>query len=321
VAVRSISGLMLLLSLGGCSGASSSSGPGSGGAAGAGGTGGMASNGTVAGSSGQAAKAGASAQGGSGGVAGDGTGGDATTRDHYGQVLLQSMVFGSQGLSLNVAFTRVPTSVKCTTITDGPCRVDVCDDPGESTATQASAGTITVTSPEVMGTATSSPDASGNYYMPNNGLASVLSGGEHLHVSASGGEVPAFEGELDVPLVLLLSSPAYAKPQARVEIPRASDLSLVWTRGVEDVLLWVQGQSSRVDGEPGYAFLLCNFPSEMGSGTIKSTLLQQLAVDNRIYALTVGSKRITAGDYSVTLGAALPTANADKEIVPAFTLK
>ena len=255
-----------------------------------------------------------------------GAGGSATARSHYGQVLVQSLTRPGNGVTLNARFvsSATPSTTVCTNVDEGPCRATTCETAatGESTTTYASAGTVTITSPEVMGTATLTPSADGTYLPPTQTpFEKSFLGGELLQIKATGSMVPAFEGELNVPLILLFSQPAFVATQGALSAPRSQDLELAWTRGVEDVALYVIGSSARPDGQPGSASIYCNFPSESGSGVIKSSLLQALKAEAQLNLFTVGSKVIEAGDYSVTLGATLPAANPDKAILPNIVLK
>jgi hypothetical protein len=281
--------------------------------------------GASAGGAGAASNAGAGGSS-AGQSATGGAGGSATSRSHYGQVLVQSLTRSNNGVTLNAQFvtTATPSTTVCTNINEGPCRATTCEmaAAGESTTTYASAGTVTITSPEVMGTATLTPSADGTYVastpMP---FEKSFLGGELLQIKATGSMVPAFEGELNVPFVLLFSQPAFVASQGSLEAPRSQDLALAWTRGAKDVALYVIGSSARPDGQPGSASIYCNFPSEPGSGVIKSSLLQVLKPEAQLNLFTVGSKLIEAGDYSVTLGATLPAANPDKAILPNIVLK
>lgn len=255
-----------------------------------------------------------------------GAGGNATSTTHYGQVVVQSLTRVGNSVTLNARFVEVttPSTTVCTSVVDGPCRATTCDMEAadSSTTTYASAGTVTITSPEVMGTATLTPNADGTYLAPTQmAFEKAFVGGELLQIKATGSTVPAFEGELNVPLILLFSQPAFVAAQATLEAPRLQDLSLVWTRGVEAVALYVIASSARPDGQPGRALLNCNFPSEPGSGVIKSSLLQQLKPETQLNLLTVATKVVMAGAYSVTLGATLPAANPDKAILPNIVLK
>lgn len=324
---RGMSAVLLGLALASCSGPGGST-PATGGSAGAGtgGANGGGSNGSSAGSGTVAngGTAGTSTSAGTNSGGGDGAAGSANPTQ-WGQVLLRrsSQTTANNGTSLSVMFRSMSGDGRaCTTTTDGDCKAYVCEgSAAPSATTNASAGTITITSPDLMGSAIATPDAENTYPNPTISFPMGLSGEEHLQISASGGDVPAFQGEVDVPLVLLMSSPAYAKPQTSVEVPRDTDLSLVWTRGVEDVVLWVQGYSVKAGQQPADASLTCQFPSATGSGTIKSSLLQLLGVGGHLDLLTIRAKTIVVGDYSVALGAVMPTANANKELLPQLTLK
>lgn len=284
-----------------------------------GGAGGTSAN---TGGSGTAGGAGGQASGGSGGA-----GGTATTT-HFGQVMLQSLLSGTSRVAVNARFqsgTEPGTETKCTRVTDGSCSASTCDEApadGGTKTIYASAGTVTITSTEVAGTATLEPDATNQY--PNLSTPPFeqgFVGGEHIQFKASGASVPAFSDELSVPLVLLLSQPLFVKGQPSLDAPRSQDLSLVWTRGVKDVYLYLTASSLRTDGLPGRSWVTCQIPSESGSAVIKSSMLQLLAAETQMTLLTVGAKVITAGEYSITLATTLPAANPDKDLIPRIVLK
>lgn len=266
---------------------------------------------------------GSAAQAGSGGST---TGGAADTT-HWGQVMVQSLISGASRVSVSAQFVSNRGSgpqTPCNRVTEGPCVNTVCDEaPASEQATlYASAGTVTVTSTEISGTATLEPGATNQYpTLSTSPFASDFLGGEHIQIKAAGATVPAFQDELSVPLVLLLSQPLFVKDQPSLDAPRSQDLSLVWTRGAKDVYLYLTAGSVRSDGSPGRAYLTCQIPSETGSAVIKSTMLQTLTPDTQLSLFTIGAKIITAGEYSITLATTLPAANPDKVLVPRITLK
>lgn len=273
---------------------------------------------------------GSSATGGSAGQANGGGGaGGAASPTHWGQVMLQSLLSGTSRVAVSARFqsgTEPGTESKCTRVTEGPCVASVCDQaPAGSAGAKViyeSAGTVTLTSTEVTGTATLAPDATNQYpSLSAPPFEKEFLGGEHLQIKATGATVPAFMDEISVPFVLLLSQPLFVKGQTSVEAPRAQDLSLVWTRGVKDVFLYLTAGSQRADGMPGNAYLTCQIPSETGNAIIKSSVLQLLAADSQLSLLTIGAKVVTAGDYSVTLATTMPAANPDKDLIPRITLK
>jgi hypothetical protein len=89
---------------------------------------------------------------------------------------------------------------------------------------------------------------------------------------------------------------------------------------VEGVFLYFIASSPRADGQPGTAGISCQFPSETGTAVIKSSHLQQLS-PSQASLFTVGGKVVNVGDYSVSLGVTMPTANPDKAVLPNLALK
>jgi hypothetical protein len=296
--------------------------------AGSAGTGNSAA-GTSTGGGGTASSGGSGTAGGSAGQAssGNGAGGSATTTTRFGQVLLQSLVGGTGRVSVSARFqsgSEPGTETSCVRVSDGPCTASTCDEApdGGTKPIFVSAGTVTVTSTDVAGTATLLPDATNQYPSPSTSpFEKQFVGGEHVQVKASGATVPAFADELSVPLVLLLSQPLFVKGQPSLDAPRSQDLSLVWTRGAKDVYFYLTGSSARTDGLPGMAYLTCQIPSEAGSAVIKSSLLQLLAADTPFIPFTISTKVLTAGEYSITLATTLPVANPDKDLIPRIVLK
>lgn len=296
--------------------------------AGGSGTGNSAGGTATGGAGGSSSTNGGSANtGGSAGQANGGSSaGEAATTTHFGQVMVQSLLKGL-GPSVNARFQsgiEPGTETKCTRVTDGPCTASTCDEApaGGSKTILASAGTVTITSTEIAGTATLEPDATNEYSGPTSApFAMDFLGGEHVQFKATGATVPAFSGELGVPLVLLLSQPLFVKGAASLDVPRSQDLSLAWTRGVKDVYLYLTASSLRTDGLPGRSWVTCQIPSETGSAVIKSSMLQLLAAETQVTALSIGAKVITAGEYSITLATAMPAANPDKDLIARITLK
>lgn len=297
--------------------------------AGAAGTGNSVAGTSTGGSGGTSATAGGSTTtGGSSGQASNGgsSAGGAVTTTHFGQVMVQSLLRGL-GPSVNARFqsgVEAGTETKCTRVMDGFCSASTCDESpaGASKTIFASAGTVTITSTEITGTATLEPDAANEYQSPTAApFAMDFLGGEHVQFKATGATVPAFSGEVSVPLVLLLSQPLFVKGSASLDVPRSQDLSLVWTRGTQDVYLYLTASSLRTDGLPGRSWLTCQIPSETGSAVIKSSLLQSLVAETQVTLLSIGAKVITAGEYSITLAATMPAANPDKDLITRITLK
>lgn len=297
--------------------------------AGSAGTGTNAAGTSTGGAGGAPANTGGSATaGGSAGQAGSSSNaGGAAGTTRFGQVMLQSLLSGTSRVSVNARFQsgiEPGTEAKCTRANDGPCSTTTCDEApaGGSKAIFASAGTVTITSTEVAGTATLVPDATNEYPVPSDAPFEMeFVGGEHVQFKATGATVPAFSDEVSVPLVLLLSQPLFVKGAPSLDVPRSQDLSLVWTRGVKDVFFYLTASSLRTDGLPGRSWLTCQIPSESGSAVIKSSMLQVLAADTQMTPFTIGAKVIMAGEYSITLATTLPAANPDKDLIPRIVLR
>jgi hypothetical protein len=287
------------------------------------GTGGTAagSSATAGNASGGVSTAGTATSGGSAsnGQGGDsGTGGSTAGAGHVGQVAVYNLLAQNyQSLTASFVKTSAPASTACELTTVGACSVSVCpENQGVNSAVYASAGVISVTSTEVMGSATLTPAADGTYSMPEVDFEGFFTGLEPIHFKATGGEVPAFDADLDIPLVLLLSSPPYVEGASGIDVQRSENLALTWTRGAESELLYINGGSARPDGQPGRASIACQFPSLPGNGTVDSTLLQKLAPGTGLTLVTTASKVVQAGDYAVTIVTVNSVANPDKVAIP-----
>ncbi len=275
------------------------------------GTGGAATGGSATGG----AASGGSASGGAA-TGGSATGGSATaTGDKTG---LLTFVDFPTGLSFGVSFRDgigdAPTA-ECTTVTTEHCSVSTCGE--RTTETQPEpiepdAGTVTFTSADIAGSAFAGPDPEDGNYAGVVDFEASFVGGEKGLFKASGGEIPAFEQGLDMPIALLLTQPAISLGGSQL-IPRDSDLTLSWQRGTAGVTLLVQGYSDRPNGLPGTTNVSCSFPSELGTGVIPSSALQLLEAGTTLSAYTARQAEVTAGDYKVTLLTAFGVYNEAKE--------
>lgn len=246
--------------------------------------------------------------------------GGSSASGHSGQITFFNLL-AQKYQNLTASFvkdsTPGPDSKSCEETTVGSCSAFVCPEGfGGGSVTYATAGVVTVTSPEVMGSATLMPAADGSYSMPQVDFQHLFTGLEHINFKVTGGEVPTFEAELDMPLVLLLSSPLYVKDTPGIDAQRNQDLTLTWTRGTENELFYLSGGGARLDGQPGLASLTCQFPSLTGTGTVSAALLQKLAPDTNLSLYTTAFKVVQAGDYAVTLVNVHSVANPDKVAVP-----
>lgn len=248
---------------------------------------------------------------GAGGVNAAGTGNGGSGPSKYGQVTYQQFFKPFyQYMTASFADAALGASTThCDTLTIGVCNASVCDTPPAATVDSPSAGTITFTSTDPAGSASLSPNTSGQYSDPATiQFDGNFTGKEHALFKASGGQVPAFEQAVDFPQLLWLSSPATTS--ATTPISRSQDLPLQWTRGVKGVSLIVVGSSARLDGQPGVSSLFCTFPSEPGTGTVPSAALQRLEAGTRLKGVTANIVVIDAGGFQVSLGVASDLRNA-----------
>jgi hypothetical protein len=259
-----------------------------------------------------------------GGNGGDGGNGGATSPSKKGQVVFSA--YSSQQAKLIASFSDAPSGTEqhCQERELDGCSITLCDDTAPvSPAVRPSAGTITVTSPDVSGSAVLEPQSDGSYGAPQGKFGAAFLGHEVISVRASGGEVPAFQDELTVPLALLRSEPYVdnSDTHTRLLIPSTRDLKLTWTRGAPDVWLILDAKTARVDGMQGTAALYCAFPSESGTGTVRSSLLEQLEQEALLRNLTVLIKRTKVGDYAVTLATTFDVYDESKTFAVNSTLQ
>lgn len=251
-----------------------------------------------------------------------GAGGDGPRQVHTGQVAVVNRF--TSGLSMTVYFidsSNGSSSATCFAESANGCTLTVCDDgPSTGMSTYASAGTVTLSSADLASPLSISPDANNSYVSPPAAPSATFAGGEHFDLAASGGDVPAFQVAMDVPLVLLLSQPLYAQSSPGLFVSKSQDLSLTWTRGGENISFYIQASSARADGLPGGASLICNFPSIDGTAVIPATLLSKLPLDTKLYPYTTVTKTIRAGDYDVLVAYVTAIANPDKSVIPSFIL-
>jgi len=303
-----------------------------GGVSGAGGVAGSSAGAASAGEAGTSASGGGGKSGGAngnggaagkGGSGGSGGTGGSTNPSKTGQVVFSA--YANKVFALIASFSDMPSGAAehCVETDLDGCSIELCDDSVPAPVTRPTAGTITVTSPDVAGSAVLQPSADGSYGKPQGSFSSTFLGQEGISITASGDEVPAFQDNLTIPLALLRSEPYVDNSDlhTRLYIPSTQDLKLTWTRGAPDVWLIVDASTARVDGKPGTAALYCAFPSEAGTGTVRSSLLKQLEQEALLRNLTVLIKRTTVADYAVTLATTIDVYDETKKFEVSSTLQ
>jgi len=314
-----------LVSLG-CSPHSSKGSDGAGGAVPNAGTSGHAAGGSASGGTAPAV-GGAGGTSNGGGSSASGAAGTAFN-PKQGQIVFSQLYSSGAstrpGLAASFSNSSVAVTPGCEVFEADGCRVTVCD--GTSAPVpiaNPSIGPITVTSPNVTGSAVLKPAADGTYASPQIAFDAGFIGQETLVFSAPGAEVPAIDEQLLMPLALLRSKPFVDNSNLRttVLVPRSADLELEWTRGAPDVLMLVAGSSARADGNPGTASLYCEFESTPGAAVVRRSLLERLQTTASLRTLSVGSKTISAGAYNVRLATVFEVYDATKTFPVSQTIQ
>ena len=204
---------------------------------------------------------------------------------------------------VDATFTNPTTSagLSCTEQAFGACTVSMCT--GSTIAPAPGAGVITVADGARL-SASLMPSTDGTYAVFSSpGI--LLPGGEMVMVNAAGGDIPAFSGAIEQPLILLVTSPTDAS-SGTFTWPRAKDLSFSFDRGTAGVELEVQGASTAGKS------LACHFASEAGMATIPTAVLSELEGGVTLDVFTSATKRVQAANYSVDLIAFAAATNVAK---------
>lgn len=258
---------------------------------------------------------------GTGGTMVDGAGGNPDEQPsdevvpHF-RVDVISMVFNFATPSMNpfwLGGEAIPFDPACEVLEVGACRVSRCPDtPSEPATEEPDAGTVmgVFSTEEGELTATAEPNALGNYSFTDFAPDGNLTGGESGVVTGSGAEVPAFSVDVQIPLLLLNTSPNLVGGD--IMASREEDLVLTWDRGTSGVVYFVQ--PSFVADEEGFnTGLNCRFPSELGQGTIDQEILAFFPSGSSLITFTLASHTVTAGEMRVEVRTALPTTNPAKD--------
>lgn len=221
-------------------------------------------------------------------------------------------------------------SPSCTRQTFGDCTVSTCPpaeepDPNIDPSTLPSlarhqAGTVSVTADTGEYMTTLSPTGTNDSYEYTVGGSIV--GGEVLTISASGGTIPAFQGELPVPLAPLLTSHVGtvvgAGPESAVSVPRGVDFHFTWDpRGATQTLLaQVASASSASTSTVG-----CRFDAALGSGTIPAAALAVVQSGDEIHVFSTHTVAVSTALGTVDLMGAIEIASEDRMTFPYFVVE
>jgi hypothetical protein len=207
--------------------------------------------------------------------------------------------FGGEAL-VTGSFTSDPKAQPkdCTTTTSGSCALVDCPTQTPPPTTLVSAGQLEIYggTPEV----SIQVDPNGGVYAANKPAPTGKSfvPAARVTVRASGGDVPAFDANVDFPEVVLMSAPALG---SGATAQRSQDLPLAWTRGSAGRTVEVVLSGRTADRTQK---ITCELPAETGKGAIPATLLGKLpAGAAEISAFTYGKAATEAGLFDVTMRA------------------
>jgi hypothetical protein len=189
----------------------------------------------------------------------------------------------------------------CTRQNYGYCEIEKCPTaglPGAQPGPQAGAITIAdSTAQPGPVTHTVQPTANGLYESWNMSGA-AFGANDVLHVSAVGGEVPAFQADVPFPEPAVLTMPSVpddASSFANLLIPRDADFDFGWQFGASDTVIVLQNAAGN---NPSLA---CHIPSDMPNYKVPKAALAELPVGEYLDFYAVREKVVSAGSFDVTL--------------------
>src|SRR5690349_8284591 len=265
------------------------------------------------GTDGSAGTGGDAGAGGSGGAGAGQDGCDASTGSDAGGTAqgfftvvayLPTMPPAGTSGGVNAVYTKTsqaPPQAGCTRRTVAGCLIDECADVGTSDAgtpmASPHAGMLTLSGTGVDVKVALTPSPLGQYGtgIPP-GTGSRFLGGEPAKLVATGGDVPAFEINTIYPLLLLLDQPKTTTGQ--LVAPRTQDLSLAWSRGTQDGLFYLRGNSSKSMGTIG---IVCLIPSSNGSLTLPAAELARFNTGTMFTLASFNKASARAGAYEADL--------------------
>ncbi len=201
----------------------------------------------------------------------------------------------------------VPVLPSCQTEVAGDCTSYVC---GPAPAQDAgptvdagklaeNAGVITISGAKIPAGTTLTPGATGAYAPLSRSDLDAWVGGETIKVSATGGSVPAFSGDVIAPSpASALTSPALATAPAKTEIDRTKPLAVAWSGGTAGTI----GFTLTATAGGGSATVQCRFDASKGAGSVPVSLLAKLpASDGSLGTSITSNTQVKAGSFNVSL--------------------
>lgn len=243
-----------------------------------------------------------------GGGASDG----ASTITDFGSVSVSYYDLGvAKSFQSFAQFTKatgaVPALPTCQSEVAGDCTSYVC---GPAPAQDAgptvdagklaeNAGVITISGAKIPAGTTLTPGATGAYAPLTRSDLDAWAGGETIKVSAAGGSVPAFTGDVVAPSpASSLTSPVLAAAPAKTEIERGRPLPVTWSGATAGTI----GFTLAATSGGGSVTVQCRFDASKGAGSVPASLLAKLpASDGSLGTSITSNTLVKAGSYNVSL--------------------
>ncbi len=215
-----------------------------------------------------------------------------------------------------------PVDRNCVRESFGDCGVTQCDaytDPGGAIPVRLEAGKMTFLADGAIIAETEFYDES-TTYLAN--LMAGFAGGEVISLTAEGGVVSAFNGQINMPLAPLLLAPAAAEGAAMavedVLVSRTQDLDISWDArdSAEYILVDLEYDSSL-----NTVSMSCFFDAEQGEGTVPAGALDRLAPGSVLHTSALNGEKVMVDEGYIELVTRIDILSENKVSYPRFVLQ
>jgi hypothetical protein len=186
----------------------------------------------------------------------------------------------------------------CAMTTSGACTLSTCQ---TAPVSGDDAGNVTISGGSIAAGASVMSFGDGVYSYA--ALGAVMTGGQSVTVSASGGTVPTFGPQsVTAPSLVTLTSPSVSDAGTTM-ISTATDVTIAWSGGQTGATMTLS-----LSSQVSQSSLACSWAASSGQGTIPHALLSQLVGQAQGGVLTYGqeaTRTFMAGPYSIAESALL----------------
>jgi hypothetical protein len=184
------------------------------------------------------------------------------------------------------------------------------------------AGNIVVVGKTGLFSQTFVPDPIDRTYSTSDETVSLL-GEEVLVVTATGGTVEAFQGEVQMPLAPLLTSEDLTGLGGvqQLSVPTSADYELTWDRGEASEQIELATLTPRQDAEGKEVSLVCVFDSVPGRAIIEQAVLELLPSGVKFLLFGKKKKIVATAQGNVSLVAAIEMVSLDKKAYLEFVIE